>query len=334
MSLLAPIYTSLTKLYAALYSRASKLDYLDAATTSRLSSTDARLNNLDATIASRVATADTRLATLDAAITSRLSSTDSRLNTLDAAITTRAAAADYTSGRAAKLDYLDAAISGLAAQTATNVWAHESRDLTQFFSLRFVVLTSGSVWTVPVGVSAVIATVIGGGGGAGGFRTAIGMNNFSAGYGGNGGYIFRYPLAVNGTVNYRVGAGGAGGTAGVAGSAGGSTTFGNLSVSGGAGGTVPTTSAGITGDNGTYTPFGLLWDILDMGGSLTTSSSPPKGNPGTNASSTTVPGTVGGDGTFYGYGGGPGGLAYSQNYTNGGNGGSGASGAIILEYYS
>lgn len=68
-----------------------------------------------------------KAAYLDAAVTSRAPAstalsnvnwTDGRaakLDNMDAAVTTRAAASDYTSGRATKLDYLDVAISSRMA---------------------------------------------------------------------------------------------------------------------------------------------------------------------------------------------------------------------------
>ncbi len=93
MSLLAPVYNTLSRLYSALYPRAAKLDQLDESVSSRLASSDTRLANLNATIGSRLASDDTRL------------------NNLNAAISSRAAAADYTAGRAANLDRIDTNIA-------------------------------------------------------------------------------------------------------------------------------------------------------------------------------------------------------------------------------
>jgi hypothetical protein len=80
---------------------------------------------------------------LDAAITSRLASSGytapdntsiaSILSRADVAISSRAAASDYTSGRAAKLDYLDASISSISASTA-NIPTSLSADISTILS--------------------------------------------------------------------------------------------------------------------------------------------------------------------------------------------------------
>lgn len=335
-SLLAPIYTSLTRLYTALYDRAVKLDQLDATTSSRLSSSDARLANLDATIASRVATADTRLATLDAAIS------------------TRAAAADYTSGRATKLDHLDAAITSRSTLTAAQVWAHSDRDLTQHPSSRMEILTSGSTWTPPVGVTGVKVTVIGAGGGGGGGRNELVNYARQGGPGGRGGLIYRYPLLVSGSVLYQIGAGGTGGAVGVAGAAGGNTQFGDLIAPGGGGGGGATGNEGAVGTNGNAAsllatlPWGL--GVFDDGfngigytqpfsgtffGSLHNLNipeyaasvvSPADGSVG----AMTLPGANAGAYGCRGGGGGP--NKATTPYAIGGAGGNGGDGVIILEY--
>lgn len=335
-SLLAPIYTSLTRLYTALYSRAPKLDNLDATTSSRLSSSDARLANLDATIASRVATADTRLATLDAAIS------------------TRAAAADYTSGRAAKLDQLDAAITSRSTLTAAQVWAHSDRDLTQHPSSRMEILTSGSSWTPPAGVTGVKVTVIGAGGGGGGGRDTLSTSGpHKGGAGGRGGLIYRYPLLVSGPVAYQVGAGGAGGAAGVDGTAGGATQFGALIAPGGSGGVGAVTINGTLGASGNASALlaqltiGVgLYEMLIYNdgttnyrfmpeiwfGSLAPYSASAVQTPPADGAvgDTTLPGA---DAAAYGCRGGGGGPNKNTvPYAIGGAGGKGGDGVIILEY--
>ena len=126
-----------TRLDATVSSRADSAYYTAARAT--------KLDNLDAAVSSRATAAnvwgystrtltgavDVNMAqTLPANPTSNtvgeaLKFADTRL---DAAVSTRADAAHYTSARAAKLDNLDAAISTRA--TESGVWGHSSRSLT------------------------------------------------------------------------------------------------------------------------------------------------------------------------------------------------------------
>lgn len=104
------------------------------------------------------------------------------------------------------------------------------------------ILTSGTSWTVPSGVTHIdLVVCIGGGQGGNGGESAGSSNTGtrSGGLGGQGGAVatfFRLP--VSGTVTYQIGAGGSGGAGGAAttgtsansasnGSAGGNTWFGN-----------------------------------------------------------------------------------------------------------
>ena len=144
MSLLAPIYNLLGSLAGRITSaRADKLD------------------NLDATIASRAA-ASTAL--------SKLTWTDAKAVYLDASIAGRAPAATalssdtWTVAKAGRLDYLDQAISTRSTLTAPQVWAEGSRTLSTGVG-RSVLLTSGASWTVPTGVTGIVVTLCGGGGG-------------------------------------------------------------------------------------------------------------------------------------------------------------------------
>ena len=127
MSLLAPVYNTLSRLYTAVYPRAVKLDNLDASITSRLSTTDARVDKLDAPVSSRVATTDARLDKLDATMSSRAAAADytatraGKIDNLDATVTSRLASAD------SRLNNLDASIQSRSTLTAAQVWSDASR---------------------------------------------------------------------------------------------------------------------------------------------------------------------------------------------------------------
>ena len=106
-------------------------------------------------------------------------------------------------------------------------------------------------WKVPANVSSIDVYVVGGGGGgAGGLFDSV--SNPPRLFGGNGGgggqVVFRSGLAVtpNSDIPIDVGAGGAGGTAGGGGGGNGqTTTFGNISASGGKGGDAYTNSTAV-----------------------------------------------------------------------------------------
>lgn len=126
--------------------RAGKIDYLDAAVTSRLA--PAGITALSADVTSIKSVVDTNL---NATVGSRLAASSyvlpdnatiaSIYGRTDVATSTRAAASDYTSARAAKLDYLDAAISSIddavtvagyasGQDPATLVWSAMTAGLT------------------------------------------------------------------------------------------------------------------------------------------------------------------------------------------------------------
>jgi hypothetical protein len=104
-------------------------------------------------------------------------------------------------------------------------------------------LTSGTTFTVPTGVSSVDVLLIGGGQGGQGCSTTAVVGNGKSASGGGGGaimYLRNYPVTAGGTVTYSIGSGGSGGanpapTANSEGNGGtgGNTTFGSLVCPGG-----------------------------------------------------------------------------------------------------
>lgn len=111
-------------------------------------------------------------------------------------------------------------------------------------------LTSGTTYTVPAGVTYLNVTLVGAGGGAGGNRTDVNYSSGSA-PGGQGESISSIVTGFGATIAYTIGAGGAGGTDRAGGSAGGSTTFtGATTAAGGIGGSTSSTVANNTGAAG------------------------------------------------------------------------------------
>lgn len=109
-------------------------------------------------------------------------------------------------------------------------------------------LTSGTSWTVPAGVTNIVATLIGGGGGG---QSSQGSTANTTTHDGLGGQIVTSSLATTpgASITYAIGAAGTGGTYPGAGGAGGTTTFtGATSALGGNGGTY--FGAGIAGQQG------------------------------------------------------------------------------------
>jgi hypothetical protein len=156
-----------------------------------------------------------------------------------------------------------------------------------------VVLTSGSSWTVPSGITTVKVWAIGAGGGGAG---AGGSNNSAGGGGGSGGVGYReFSVTPGEAISYAIGSGGAGGSGPQNGFDGQDTT---VTISGqtirGRGGTGGRYNNGSTGN----------------GGSATGGSSQKIGGEGAGAS-----GNMGG--------GGGGGLAGADGSANGCTGGSG-----------
>ena len=104
-----------------------------------------------------------------------------------------------------------------------------------------ITLTSGTSWTVPAGVTAINATLIGGGGaGGGGFGSG---SVYQQGTSGNGGQIISTNLSTTpgASIGYSIGAGGTGvigssSTTNIGGSGGNTTFTGATTASGGLGG--------------------------------------------------------------------------------------------------
>jgi hypothetical protein len=118
-------------------------------------------------------------------------------------------------------------------------------------------LTSGTSWTVPAGVTNIVATLVGGGGGGSGSGASSGYTKMHDGLGGQ---IVSTSLSTTpgASITYAIGAAGSAGSAGASGGgAGGTTTFtGATSATGGNGGSYyaagATSQQGfIAGNNGT-----------------------------------------------------------------------------------
>lgn len=116
---------------------------------------------------------------------------------------------------------------------------------------RIVTLTSGTSWTVPVGVTYVNATLIGGGGAGNGATASTAPYET-----GLGGQVMQTTVTTTpgASITYAIGAGGTGGTGD--GGAGGTTTFtGATSATGGAG-SGNAGNAGLAGRQGLISPNG------------------------------------------------------------------------------
>jgi hypothetical protein len=174
--------------------------------------------------------------------------------------------------------------------------------------------TGSGTWTCPVGVKQVDVLLVSGGGGSGGAkRTSI--NTAS---GGGGGGAIRYNTGISvvpaKTYAYSVGAGGVAGT-GVpgAGSTGGTTTFGNISITGGLGSVGKTDADGAGGMGAAAEAF---W-----GGTMVTLT-------GGTAGAAGVAGTVGGNGNSSSYG--TSGVGLHAGAGGGGGGAGGGAGGITI----
>lgn len=119
------------------------------------------------------------------------------------------------------------------------------------YPVSIVVLTSGTSWTCPAGVTKAVITVVGGCGGGGGLCTTYG---YTGGAGGGGGAARSViPLSSGTSYSYVIGAGGTAGTNGtypIAGNAGGTSTWGTLSATGGRGGEASTSPFNLGGAGG------------------------------------------------------------------------------------
>jgi hypothetical protein len=218
------------------------------------------------------------------------------------------------------------------------------------------VFTSSGTFTVPAGVTAVKATVIGAGGGGGG--TASGNSACGGGGGGGGGtsYVYVTGLTAGGTVTVTVGTAGTGGSGG-AGGAGGTSSFGayasstggggggygtaSASPSGGAGGAGSSGSLNLTGGSG---GSGLgSYSLAGPGGGTSSSALPPflynacsipttgyagTGLFGSGGNTFLTVGTNGVAGTGYGNGG----SGACNNTTSARPGGAGSGGIVIVEW--
>jgi len=100
---------------------------------------------------------------------------------------------------------------------------------------RMQVLTSGTSWIVPSGISTVKATMVGGGGGGGGSNGSA--SPLGAG-GGGGATVIKYftGLSEGSSIPYSIGAGGTVTLPATTATGGGTTTFNGISAPGGAGG--------------------------------------------------------------------------------------------------
>lgn len=107
-----------------------------------------------------------------------------------------------------------------------------------------VILTSGTSWTPPSGVTSGLVTLLGAGGGGGG---AGNLDSRSNGGGGNAGEFVAGIYTFGALpVTYAIGTGGTGGVGFATGTSGGNTIFGSLQANGGSGG-----NSAIVGDSGT-----------------------------------------------------------------------------------
>ena len=201
------------------------------------------------------------------------------------------------------------------------------------------ILTSGTSWTVPSGVTTIDMVICIGGGQGGTGGNAAGATNASGrigGDGGQGGYVatfFRLP--VSGTVSYAIGAGSSGGAGGIAqtnngtssgveASAGGSTWFGKSTYVAAGGNATDSTpnGAGTTSAGRYFNNFGTEIVV-------------PIGNGGRGGTYTTneVPG-AGNNGNLYyeGFNNTPIRVVMSYIETGGGGGGSGTSSTASVQY--
>jgi hypothetical protein len=193
-------------------------------------------------------------------------------------------------------------------------------SLTSLRAPNKVVLTFSGSWTPPNGVTAVWVELVGSGGGGAGAGSGK-----SGGAGGAGGYSEGSVSVTPGqAISYTVASGGAGGVAGGDGSPGSTTTFANISGSGGGAGSYTASTAGGgggVGSGGSLSVYGGCGtdgnpagtDYAGDGGASR------YGGGGRGGAGQGVPG--------YAYGSGGGGA-----YGGTGPGGAGAGGLIILTY--
>lgn len=204
----------------------------------------------------------------------------------------------------------------------------------------FTVKTSGTAatYTIPLGVTALKITVIGGGAGGGGALTSSGATGAGGGAGATAVKMLNGNLGGL-TLTYTVGAGGAGGTGGATGSAGGDSTVasGTLTIStitggGGAGGTGNVGTTGVNGGAGGTATNGDLNVIGGDGGQSVSGGDFAGGSGGASSLGGGGSGKAGGSGTGSAgkaYGSGAGGGASGAGGDQGG--GLGKAGLVIFE---
>lgn len=199
----------------------------------------------------------------------------------------------------------------------------------------YVLLTSGTTWSVPAGVTQVMAILQAGGGGGGGVSANGGSAN---GAGGTAGSAVTALIPVSGSVTYSIGsAGSAGNSGGSSGGNGGDTVFGSITAKGGKGG---------GGKNGTGAgstpafplPPGILPSanaaatglFIDYGTSITGVGS--GGGTGSNSLYGTggAAGSPGNGNAGSGYGAAGGGAGATNG--NSATGGAGVAGCIVIFY--
>ena len=202
------------------------------------------------------------------------------------------------------------------------------------------VLTSGTSWTAPAGVTKI--KVYATGGGASGSGCSTGVNPKAGGGGGGGGTAVKIFTVTSGaSYTYAIGAGGAAGTAGNSpGNAGGSTTFtvgattitangggvGSEFRSGGAGGTATSGDLNLTGAPG----IGTFVDGFSGSSRLPSGNGGASfwGGGGVGILNVSGQSTDGNPGTAFGSGGSGG----TDNGTANRSGGAGANGVVVIEY--
>lgn len=191
-----------------------------------------------------------------------------------------------------------------------------------------VIITSGTSWTVPNGVTQILVTLVPGGGAGGG------ANSSTGGGGGTCGEILTVLMAVTPgqIISLSIGAAGAG-VSGNAGGNGGTTTFNGISVNGGVGGPRGGT-AGQTATPPAITPqtestsLIMIFQSAFAAPGATTSSSSNTSGAGANSPYGTGGASSSGAGNpANGYGAGGGG-----GYNTSSTGGNGAPGVIFIRY--
>lgn len=221
------------------------------------------------------------------------------------------------------------------------------------------ILTTGTSWTAPAGVTSITVECWGGGGGGGAARKISGSGNVRASGGGGGGYSRKIFTVVPGlSYSYTIGLGGTGGNGSpYNGSTGGSSTFTvgaiTITASGGTGGPGINAAGGSNAGSGGSGGTGTNGDFNFSGGDGGTASGRGAGGGGgAGTSANGVAGTntsagAGGTGNIRGTGGdsqngnadGYGGLIYGgggggarSNNTTIRVGGDGANGIIRISY--